>query len=157
LQGAIGQGTGAMKKKYLLVRSSILRMKKITALALAIALLSCNQKRNHYKEIIRQIDSLSITYEKSERVVGMTGTILNKYKEVLTRNIHPEAQRSIANDVKIELYKNGRSRGTLEINLGHTDQFANFNSPELNLGFLISYSLGMSLDELADSAFKISN
>ncbi len=114
-----------------------------------IALISCkNQNFQKYKSIVQKADKFEIYYKSVNKTVRIPEQDIDKFKDILTRNVKPELQRKFINKVRVDFYKNGNRIAFLMINNGNPSPFVNFNSDNLNFGFRLTYGIGMTIDNL---------
>lgn len=128
-------------------------MKYLTLIFIPFLLLlsSCSgDKRLHnYNQIVDSADKIVI-YARHADTFAITNTIdsleyLQNLKNILKRNIIPEAQRKFIARHRIEIYSHEKLLGVLLISENKDDPFVNFTNDSFEFGFRLTYGIGMSL------------
>jgi hypothetical protein len=124
-------------------------MKLLITIAILFGLFSCKDERIiKYDQIVDSADRIVINDKTHNDSMVLTNQpILDNMKNVLKRNIKPESPRKFLANRSIALYRNGLKTGVLLISYG-TKPYVNFRSDSLNITFPLTYSIGMSLDEM---------
>lgn len=110
---------------------------------------SCNDKRlDEYKSIIREADRFEIIYTLTNKKVILKNELVPKLKDVLTRNVKPETQRKLVENIRIAIYKNNRQTSFLIIGYDNIQPYINFNSANLNFGFRLTYGISQGINNI---------
>ena len=112
-----------------------------------MALSSCNDaKLEMYKSIVQEADKFEICYKSTNKIITIPDQHIDKFKDILTRNVKPEALRKLIYDTRVNIFKNNNQIAFITIAFGNKNPFANFISDSLNFSFQLTYGIGMTLD-----------
>jgi hypothetical protein len=122
-------------------------MARFLIILTGVILIACNTQVNQYKQIIDQVNGVEIHYLNSGKVIEVPVQQVQYFKEVVLRNIKPEAQRDVHEDTRVNFLKNKDTIAHFVIYQGTNEPFVNFYSDNLNFGFRLTYGIGMFLSE----------
>ncbi|MBS1600256.1 MAG: hypothetical protein JST75_18655 [Bacteroidetes bacterium] len=98
-----------------------------------------------YQAIVAQADSVNIRFLDAPKKILLSAGQLDRLKNAL-EEIKPEPQRKFIPNATVELFKKNKRLGYFIMMTGHETPFANFIADSLNIGFPMTYKLGMFLD-----------
>ena len=133
-------------------------MRKIHLLLIltTLALISCDNRRNDYGELVSEADSIVFSYNIEGRYREAQfltdSSNLQFIKKLLTRNIEISDLNHFVGGSRIQLFNDGKNSGTIEIS--ETVAKVNFSSAELEFGYGLTYGLGQFIGESRNEFLK---
>jgi hypothetical protein len=116
-----------------------------------IILTSCNNKVKRYKQLVQSSNRIEFYFKDNGKGIILSEQEREQFKNIVTTDITPEAQRKFATDININFYRDSNRIAFLGVASNPSISFANFGSDSLNFGFRLTYRIGMFIDQFKEN------